>query len=295
MRSHQWCLGLCLLPLATSGSAAARFELQVDDSRLQTIEAPPTEAADMSGASAGAAAGLSSAAATPGYTPGAGIAGLVIGLGIAKGMANSSVRKHANAPYEPLRTVYAAHWRELSLRDSLLREWDAHASPEEARCTADPKHKCPATITLRPTFLLLSGARVLGISLEGKLKDGRSTYATTVSFTSQPLPETVLSDINDHWSRENLRAVGEEWEKAVLTLVPLLQTELQRHQPPDRTPSEPIRYVNAAGLFYERGVLLSQDAQRITFRSLDGSITTAYADRLLNTDEYYEWLANKPR
>jgi hypothetical protein len=143
-------------------------------------------------------------------------------------------------------------------------------------------------------FLLLSGARVLGVSIEGKLQDGRSAYIATASFTSQPLSETVLADINDHWSRENLRAVSEEWQEAIVTLIPLLQSELQRHQRPERAPSEAIRYVNAAGLFYERGVLLSQDAHRITYRSLDGSITTAYADRRLNTDEYYEWLANKP-
>jgi hypothetical protein len=76
--------------------------------------------------------------------------------------------------------------------------------------------------------------------------------------------------------------------------VPLLQIEIQRHEKSGKEPAQAIRFENAAGLFYDRGVILSQDAHQIVYRSLDDSITVAYMDRLITTEEYYEWLARKP-
>ncbi len=306
---------LCFLPLissagadvqaAESGSVAARFDVQFDDSRLRTIEASPTQAADMTGAAVGAQAGLASAAATPGYTPGAGAAGLVLGLGIAKSIQNASVRRQANAPFEPLRTVYAGHWQDLDLRQTLLEEWDKLAAAQLVRCSHDGKITCPgcagckacaackARITLRPSILLLSRARVLSITIEAKLRDGRIAHTNTVNFNSEPLSVTALDDINDYWRRDDLRAIGEQWHQAMVTLIPLLQSELQRHQHSLQGATEPIRFVNAAGLFYDRGTILSRDDHRVTYRSLDDSITIAYMDRLLDTDQYYEWLTQK--
>ena len=72
-----------------------------------------------------------------------------------------------------------------------------------------------------------------------------------------------------------------------------LQAQIEIRDKPTQ-PARAIRFANAAGLFYDRGVILSQDGQRIAYRSLDGSITSAYMDRLLTTEEYYDWLAGKP-
>jgi hypothetical protein len=269
------------------------INLQFDDSQLGTIEVPPTEGADLSRAAVAAHSGVQSAASMPGYNPAAGLAGAVIGLGIIRQIEDSSVRKKANAPVEPLRTVYATHWRELGLHDSLWREWDAHGSPEQQRCSPEPGRKCARHLTLRPTMMLLSGARILCVSIEAKLQDGKAVRTHRVVFMSRPTSVTQIDEINDHWSRESLRAIAEEWSEAVTTLVPLLQAEIEIRDKPTQ-PATAIRFANAAGLFYDRGVIQSQDGQRIAYRSLDGSITSAYMDRLLTTEEYYDWLEGKP-
>lgn len=282
-------------PARTLASEPPRsgINLQFDDSQLGTIEMPPTQAADLSGAAVAAHSGVQSAASMPGYNPAAGLAGTVIGLGLVKHIEDSSLRKKANAPIEPLRTVYAAHWRELALQDSFWREWDAHASPDQQRCGPELARKCARNMTLRPTMMLLSGARILGVSIEGKLQDGKTVHTNKAIFLSRPVSMTQIDEINDYWSRENLGAIEEEWSLAVSTLIPLLQTEIEMRGKSAQQPAQAIRFANAAGLFYDRGVILSRDEQRIAYRSLDGSITSAYLDRLLTTEEYYDWLTGK--
>ena len=269
------------------------IDLQFDDSQLGTIEVPLTEAVDLSRAADAAHSGAQSAASMPGYNPAAGLAGTAIGLGIARQFENSSLRKKANAPVEPLRTMYASHWRELGLHDSLWREWDAHGSPDQQRCSPEVGRRCARHLTLRPTMKLLSSARILCVSIEAKLQDGKSARTDRLVFMSRPVSVTRIDEINDHWSRENLRAIAEEWSQAVTTLVPLLQAQIEIRDKPTQ-PATAIRFVNAAGLFYDRGVIQAQDGQRIAYRSLDGSITSAYMDRLLTTQEYYDWLAGEP-
>jgi hypothetical protein len=240
----------------------------------------------------------SAAATVSGYNVGVGVAGglagTVIGLGIAKHFADSKARRIANAPVEPLRKVYAAEWRELGLRDSLWREWDAHASPDQQRCSPDSAHKCARQLTLQPALLLLSGARILCVSIEAKLQDGKAVQTRKVSFLSRPVTATEIDAVNELWSREHLRALSEEWLTAVAALVPMLQAEIGLHDKPAQQPTQAIRFVNDAGLFYDRGVILSRDAQRILYRSLDGSMTNAPIDRLLTTEEYYDWMAGRP-
>lgn len=274
------------------------LELQFDDSQLATIEVPPGQAAEITAAAAGAqAAGIQTAASMPGYTVGAGVAGgligTAIGLGIARHFADAKVRKIANAPVEPLRKVYAAEWRELRLRDSFWSEWDAHASPDQQRCTPESARKCARQLTLQPALLLLSGARILCVSIEAKLQEGKAVQTKKVSYLSRPVTATQIDAVNELWSREHLRALSEEWLTAVAALVPMLQTEIGLHDKPAQQASQAIRFVNDAGLFYDRGVILSRDAQRIVYRSLDGSVTSAPIERLLTTEEYYNWMAGR--
>jgi hypothetical protein len=78
------------------------------------------------------------------------------------------------------------------------------------------------------------------------------------------------------------------------TLMPLLVAELERREKAVQGDAQAIRYVNAGGLFYERGTILSQDEHRVVYRALDGSLSSVHVDRFLSIDEYYQWLKAPP-
>src|ERR1700749_642018 len=134
---------------------------------------------------------MQSAATMPGYNVGVGVAGgligTAIGLGIAKHFADASLRKKANAPVEPLRAAYASQWPQLGRKASLWREWDAHISPDLQRCTPESARNCARHLILKPALLLLSGARILCVSIEARLQEGKAVQTRKVSFLSRPI------------------------------------------------------------------------------------------------------------
>jgi hypothetical protein len=268
----------------------------VDVAGLDSLDMPPAEAADLSGVATAAHAANASEATMPGYNPAAGFAGELLGLAIAKGIEDASLRKKANEPIAPLRAVYAAHWRELRLREALLREWTAYCGARGSGPGATLPGVCLDEVVLRPRLRLLSGGRVLcvriGASIQGS--PGRSARNAVLTYLSAPVATTNIAEINDHWSRNHLQAIATEWSSAIDKLVPLLQIALEQPVPMPKTGPEAIRFENAAGLFYDRGIILSRGEHRITYQSLDGSITSAHMDRLLTTEAYYEWLLSKP-
>lgn len=264
----------------------------VDDTGLNSLDMPTLQEADMSGAAMAAQQATFNASTMPGYNPAAGLAGAVIGLAIAKEIGDSSLRKKANAPIAPLRAEYAGHWRELGLRGALLREWAAYCGGGQRGSGAPLPGVCFDQVTLRPQLHLLSGGRVLCVRIEASIRDPRARSARSVVLTylSAPLATLQIGEINYYWSRDHLHAIAAEWSAAVAKLVPLLPVALEPKSGP-----EAIRFENAAGLFYDRGHILSRAEHRITYRSVDGSIISAHMDRLLTTEAYYEWLMSKPK
>jgi hypothetical protein len=273
--------------------AAPGSQILVEAAELTSIEVLPTQSANLEATAQGIDVGVRSAAAVPGYSAGAGVAGTMIGLLIGKSIQDSSIRKAANKPVEPLRSAYVAHRNELRLEESLLKAWHEHAYDMQ-RCSADDMKKCETRLTLRPALRLLSNARILCVSIEAKLQDrkGRSLYATRLNFLSQPAAPIQAGELNDYWSQDDFRSLAQEWSGALQTLMPLLASELERREQPTRGAAQAIRYVNAGGLFYDRGTILSQDQNRVVYRSSDGGISAVYMDRFLSTDEYYQWLAS---
>lgn len=307
--------GVCMT-FATMPASAARTKLEtlrgsqlvIDASRLDSIDIVPTQGPDFSATSAGVHAGVQGAATAPGYTAGAGVAGTVIGLLISTSMENSSVRKAANKPIDPLRVAYATHHEFLGFEDSLEQAWTQHA-PEQQRCTADagtdPKKRarCETRLMLRPLLTLLPKARVLCVSIEAKLHDGskrpqdtrdRPLYSTRLTFLSEPAAVAQIDELNEHWRKDDFQAIKREWSAALQTLMPLLVAELERREKAVQGDAQAIRYVNAGGLFYERGTILSQDEHRVVYRALDGSLSSVHVDRFLSIDEYYQWLRAPP-
>jgi hypothetical protein len=264
------------------------IDLAIDASKLKSIEAPPTQGTNVD--TAGVAAGAQAAASTPGYSAGAGAAGSLLGALIVKSLADSSLRKAANKPIEPLREEYAAHWRELGFEATLRDAWNQHAL-EQQRCTPVAKTKCETRLTLRPEVLMLANGRMFSVSMEAKLQDhkGRTLYTSRLNYVSEPASGSQL-EVNDFWSRDDFQSLLQQWTAALQTLVPMLISEVDRREKPSSGTGEAIRYVNAAGIFYDRGVLLSQDDHRVTYRALDGGINVVHIERMLNTDEYYQWL-----
>lgn len=287
-------LGGARPPLREARSAPAAPT--VDETGLASLDMPSTEVADLSGAASAAQAATANAATMPGYNPAAGFAGELLGLAIAKGLEDASLRKKANAPIAPLRAVYAAHWRELGLREMLLRQWTVYCGAVGSRSGAILPSVCLDHIVLRPRLHLLSGGRVLCVRIEASIQDaqGKSVRNAALNYLSTPLLATDIAQINDYWSRGHLQAIATEWSSAIGILVPLLQTALEQRAPLPKTGPEAIRFENAAGLFFDRGVILSRDENRITYQAIDGSITSAHMDRLLTTEAYYEWLTSKP-
>lgn len=273
-------------PVTAPGS-----QLVVDGSELKSIEVLPTQGANMEGVGYGVNAGVQSAAAMPGYTPGAGVAGSMLGILISKSIQDSSIRNAANKPVEPLRAAYAAQRSELELESALTAAWNEHAY-ESQRCSPDDMTRCETRLTLRPILRLLPNARILCVAIEAKLQDrkGRSIYATRLNYLSQPATPTRVDELNDYWSGDNFRPLAQEWSGALQTLMPLLASELERREKPASGAAQAIRYVNAGGLFYDRGTILSQSEHRVVYRSLDGDISAVHVDRFIGTDEYYKWL-----
>lgn len=269
----------------------------VDDSGLNSLDMPPLQEADMSGAAMAAQQATFNASTMPGYDPAAGLAGAVIGLVIAKGMEDSSLRKRANAPIAPLRAEYAGHWQELGLRAALLREWAAYCGDDRRGSGAPIPGVCFDQVVLRPQLHLLSGGRVLCVRIEASIRDPRARSArnAVLTYFSAPLATAGIGEINYYWSRDHLQAIATEWSAAAAKLVPLLPDALEPPGPLPKSGPEAIRFENAAGLFYDRGHILSRDGHRITYRSVDGSIVSAHMDRLLTTEAYYEWLMSGPR
>lgn len=299
------CMFLCCGTL-TAGPALAKprakpvtapgSQFIVDGSQLKSIEVLPTEGANMEGASYGINAGLQSAASTPGYSAGAGAAGTMLGVLITKSIQDASIRSAANKPVEPLRAAYAARWSELEFESALNAAWNEHAYDSQ-RCTPDDTTTCATRLTLRPLVRLLPNARILCIAIEAKLQDrkGRSIYATRLNYLSQPAVPTRMDELNDHWSKDNFQPLTQEWSSALQTLMPLLAVELQRRGQARSGNAQPIRYLNAGGLFYDRGTVLSQNEHRLVYRSLDGDISAVHVDRFIGTDEYYKWLTTPQR
>lgn len=266
-------------------------QLVIDGSELKSIEVMPTQGANMEGVGYGVNAGVQSAAGMPGYTPGVGVAGSVLGVLISKSIQDSSIRNAANKPVEPLRAAYAAQRSQLELESALTAAWNEHAD-ESQRCSPDDTTTCETYLTLRPILRLLPNARILCIAIEAKLKDrkGRSVFATRLNYLSQPAIPTRIDELNDYWSGDSFRPLTQEWSGALQTLIPLLASELERREKPASGAAQAIRYVNAGGLFYDRGTILSQDEHRVVYRSLDGDISAVHVDRFIGTDEYYKWL-----
>jgi hypothetical protein len=264
----------------------------VDETGLDSLDMLPTQEADMTGAAMAAQQATFNASTMPGYNPAAGLIGAVIGLAIAKEMEDASLRNKANEPIAPLRAVYAAHWRELGLRGELLREWTAYCGAHRPASGV-----CLDHVVLRPRLRLLSGGRVLCVRIEASTQDprGRSAQNAVLAYLSAPLATARIVDINEYWGRGHLHAIAAGWSSAIEKLVPLLPVATAQPEPLPKTGPEAIRFENAAGLFYDRGRILSSEEHRITYRSLDGSITCAYTDRLLSTEAYYEWLMSKPK
>jgi hypothetical protein len=273
-------------PVTAPGS-----QLVVDGSDLKSIEVMPTQGANMESVGYGVHAGVQSAASTPGYTAGAGVAGSMLGVLIAKSIQDSSLRNAANKPVEPLRAAYAAQRSQLELESALTAAWNEHAY-ESQRCSPDDMTRCETRLTLRPVLRLLPNARILCIAIEAKVQDrkGRSLYASRFNYLSQPAVPTRIDELNDYWSGDDFRPLIQEWSGALQTLMPLLASELERREKPAAGTAQAIRYVNAGGLFYDRGTILSQDEHRVVYRSLDGDISVVHVDRFVGTDEYYKWL-----
>lgn len=270
----------------------------VDDSALGSLDIPPTQEADMSAAAVAAQQATFNASTMPGYNPAAALAGALIGLAITKGIADSSLRNKANAPIAPLRAVYAAHWRELGLRAALLREWTTYCGGGRPAPGAPLPGVCLDQVVLRPQLHLFSAGRVLCVRIEASVVQdprGQAARNAILTYLSAPLATAQIGQINDYWSRNHLQAIATEWAAAIDQLLPLLPAALERPVPLPKSGPEAIRYENAAGLFYDRGLILSRERHRITYRALDGSIISAHMDRLLTTEAYYEWLLSKPR
>jgi hypothetical protein len=294
------CLFLCGC-LASSAAMAGKSrgkpviapgsQLVVDGSELKSIEVMPTQGANMEGVGYGVNAGVQSAASMPGYTPGAGAVGSMLGILIVKSMQDSSIRNAANKPVEPLRAAYAAQRGLLELESALTAAWNEHAY-ESQRCSPDDMTKCETRLTLRPVLRLLPGARILCVAIEAKMQDrkGRSIYTTRLNYLTQPAVPTRVEELNDYWSGDNFRPLIQEWSGALQTLMPLLASQLEGREKPAAGAAQAIRYVNAGGLFYDRGTILSQDEHRVVYRSLDGDISVVHVDRFIGTDEYYKWL-----
>lgn len=284
-------------PAARQGVTTTPVAPSVDDSGLGSLDMPTLQEADMTGAAMAAQQATFNASTMPGYNPAAGLAGAVIGLAIAKGIEDSSLRNKANAPIAPLRAEYAGHWQELGLRRGLLREWATYCSGGPPDSGGPLPRVCFDQVALRPELHLLSGGRVLCIRIEASVREPRARSArnAVLTYLSAPLSTAQIGDINYYWSRDHLQAIATEWSAAIARLVPLLPVALESPPPPQRSGPEAIRFENAAGLFYDRGHILSREAHRITYRSVDGSIISAHMDRLLTTEAYYEWLISKPK
>ena len=269
----------------------------VDDAGLNSLDMPTLQEADMSGAAMAAQQATFNASTMPGYNPAAGLAGAVIGLAIAKGMEDSSLRRKANAPIAPLRAEYAGHWQELGLRGALLRKWAAYCGGGRPGSGAPLPGVCFEQVALRPQLHLLSGGRVLCVRIEASIRDPRtrSPRSAVLTYLSAPLATAQIGEINYYWSRDHLHAIATEWSAAIARLLPLLPVALESPSPLPKSGPEAIRFENAAGLFYDRGHVLSREEHRITYRSVDGSIISAHMDRLLTTEAYYEWLTSGPK
>lgn len=276
-------------------AATTRGALSVDESGLESLEMSTTAVADLSGAETAAHSAAFNASSMPGYNPAAGAAGQLIGLAIVKHMEEASLRKKANEPIAPLRAVYAVHWRDLGFRDALLREWNAYCGTRGPSSGPAPARVCFDQVVLRPQLRLVSEGRVLSIEIEASTQEarGRPARNAVLTYLSAPLTTTNIAEINDHWSRDHLQAIATEWSAAADKLVPLLQTALEQPVVLPKTGPEAIRFENAAGLFYDRGVILSREDHRITYRTIGGDIVSAHMDRLLTTEAYYEWLTSK--
>jgi len=286
--------GAVAFALCASSPAMSRvntipgMEFAIDASKLKSIEATLGQGTNVS--AAGVEAGVRAAAAAPGYSAGAGVAGSLLGALIVSSMADSSARKIANKPIAALRGDYAAHWKELNFETTLQDVWNQHA-PKQQRCASDAKTKCESRLKLSPELLMLASGRVFSVSIEANLQDwkGRTLYKTRLNYLSDPVPATS-ADVNEFWSHDSFHALTREWTAALDTLVPMLSAQIERREKTSPGAGEPIRYANAAGIFYDRGVILSQDGHRLIYRTLDGGINVVSIERMLNSDEYYQWL-----
>lgn len=294
------CLFLCgclSSTVAMAGASRAKpvtapgSQLVIDGSELKSIEVVPTQGANMEGVGYGINSGVQSAASMPGYAPGAGVAGSMLGILISKSIQDSSIRNAANKPVEPLRAAYAAQRNQLELESALTAAWNEYAY-ESQRCSPDHMTRCETRLTLRPILRLLPNARILCVTIEAKLQDGkgRSLYATRLNYLSQPATPTRIDELNDYWRGDEFRPLTQEWSGALQALLPLLASELESREKPASGAAQAIRYVNAGGLFYDRGTILSQNEHRVVYRSLDGGISVVHMDRFIGTDEYYKWL-----
>lgn len=271
-------------------------ELIIDTEPSKEIEVDPiSHAVDVYGGAIAMDAGVRSAAYAPGYSPAAGFAGTLIGLQLSKSIQRSVAEEKANKPIAEFRDNYIQQWHTFDIASRLENAITPENDLSLNHCVQQPPG-CKYQMVLKPAFSISPDYSMLHTSLQAEVRDADNNvyYTNTLDYYSKPIADMTSETASESWMAEDFFVFRQHVIASFDELVNMLNNDLlSDYVFLDANRSTPIRYQNDAGVFYERGAILSDEDNRIRYITLGGKVKSVYADKMLDATEFYELTAKK--
>ncbi|MFC4160498.1 hypothetical protein [Chitinimonas lacunae] len=251
--------------IATDGTAKP-WPLQVES--LQFARANASGFRNDSAAVASSVQSGAMAARNVNASAGAGIAGVVIGTLIVSAISRSGQDSEQLKPIKPLLDQVGTAALEKHIERWLRQHIPAMVQAQNSSSAVQGE------ISAAPTLVFDPSLKQVTLQLRLKIEpDGQRPLEEAFEAASRPIEgETVAPT---YWSDNRSDKLYAE----VDTLLKEVQRLFQQYHgkfPGELAKHQAIRYHNPIGAFYERGVVLASEADRIEYRSLGGVVKTVY-------------------